>query len=134
MRIITCALMAALLASCSLLGDSKTVERFTVRVDSVAVPEQVGAMDTLAVELLGQLGPNGCYGLQRIKAERRSSALHLTVIGRVVRGEDVVCTDALVPLHATYKAAPPLEGPFQVTIHQPGGEVIQRTVQVQQQN
>ncbi len=128
-RILAFSLLLAL-SACSLLGSDNDPEihYFVAQVNSISVPASIRASDTLTVFLYGWLGNSGCYGFERFEAEREPSRLELAVIGSVVDAE--ICTTVMVPVPPKYDVVPPLEGPFELVIRQPGGSTLERTVEV----
>lgn len=115
---------------CSVINDDTQSSTFTIKIDSINVPSEVASDDTLTIRPFGTVGPNGCHSLERIKASRTSSSLDLQVVGRVIEGDDIVCSDVIVFLDTTYAVPPPLEGPFEINIQQPDKSVLSRTVEV----
>ncbi len=124
-------LVAISTMSCQLLGiENRDVESYVVKVDSVNVASQVNFSDTLSVHLFGTIGPNGCHSFKRFDKSSTSSKLALKVIGEVVKGDNLGCTDAIVQLDRIFQVEPPLQDPFEINIEQPDGSVLERTVEV----
>lgn len=122
--------IATLITGCSIFDSGSSTSSFTIAVDSISVPSEVASSDTLVVRPLGTVGPNGCYSFERFEASRTSSSLDLKLIGKQVEDDDVTCTDAIIELDTTYRVPPPLEGPFEINIHQPDESILSRTVEV----
>jgi hypothetical protein len=100
-------------------------------VDSVEVPARIAPTDTLAVRLRGTVGPNGCYALDRLRADRTDGRLTLTPLVQYRGGPNAMCTMQVVPLDETHRAAPPFdEGVLTVTVPQPDGPARTATVTV----
>jgi hypothetical protein len=124
-------------AGCSMLtntgsDDERTVEFLVAEVDSLHVPARIAPTDTLTVRLQGTVGPDGCYSFDRFDTER--SADRLTVLPVVKRrtGEEVGCTQAIVPLDRTVEAAPPFaEGTLTVEVPQPDRPDVTAPVEVE---
>lgn len=123
-------LLASLWTNCSLIGGGTNTSTFIVEVDSINVPSEVASTDTLIVRPFGTVGTNGCHSFKQFEASQTPSSLDLQVIGEVVEGDDIGCTDEIVKLDTTYEVPPPLEGPFEITIPQPDETTLTRTVTV----
>ncbi len=106
-------------------------EYLVADVDSLGVPAHIAPSDTLSVHIVGTVGPNGCYSLDRIEEERSEGQLTLTPVVRHVT--DRMCTMALVPLEETYEVAPPFEeGTLQVVVPQTEEADVTATVDVKE--
>jgi hypothetical protein len=126
----TSGLLAGLtLAGCGLFGPS--AEQFLIRVDSIAVPSSLAAGDTLTAHFYGRIGPDGCSRLARVDKQVTSASLDIAFTGehRVPGGTD--CIALSVAMNHAEVVAPPLGAPFVITVRQPDGSVLRRTVDVQ---
>lgn len=111
--------------------DEDSPEFHVAVVDSIDVPDRIAPSDTLSIRLFGTVGPNGCYSLDRIEEDRSEGQLTVTPVVRYERADDVACTMALVPLDATYEAAPPFEeGALQIVVPQSDEPDVTATVEV----
>ncbi len=83
------------------------------------------------MHLYGTVGPNGCYTLARIASERTGSRLTLRPLVADATDERRMCTMAVVPLDATYTAAPPFtEGTLRIVVPQASQTNVTTTVTV----
>jgi hypothetical protein len=119
-------------AGCSALGDGTAAdapEGPLATVDSLVVPERVAAADTLSVRLLGTVGPNGCYSLDRLAVDRTPDRIR--VVPHVRHAGQAVCTMAIVPLDETIRLAPPHEaGTLTIVVPQADRPDVTATVAV----
>lgn len=125
-------LVAVVWTGCSVIDGGTTTNAFLIKVDSLSIPSEVAASDTLIIQPYGTVGPNGCHSFSWFRAFRTSSSLDLQIIGKVVEGKNIGCTDAIVTLDTTYSVLPPLKGSFEINIQQPDGSVLTRTVEVEE--
>jgi len=121
-------------AGCSMLTGTEPQEEdehVVAEVDSITVPAQSPSSDTLSVRLLGTVGPTGCYSFDRFDVERSADRLTVTPVVAQVTSDNISCTQAIVPLDETYKAAPPFEeGPLTIVVPQPDRPDVTTTVEV----
>lgn len=121
-------------AGCSTLTgteEERAVEHLVAEVDSLDVPAQIASSDTLSIRLSGTVGPNGCYSFDRFDTERSTDRLTVTPVVEHVTGEGFACTMAIVPLDATFAAAPPFEeGVITIAVPQSDRPDVTATVQV----
>lgn len=111
--------------------DEREVEFLAAEVDSIDAPAQIAPSDTLSVQFYGTVGPNGCYSLDRFDEERSSGRLTVTPVVKHVVEEAIGCTMAIVPLEATYRAAPPFdEGELTIEVPQSDQADVTATVEV----
>jgi hypothetical protein len=100
-------------------------------VDRVEAPDRIASADTLAVRLVGTVGPNGCYALDRVAVARVGARIRLTPLIDPSRRADAMCTMAIVPLDETVRLAPPFEpGPLTILVPQSAGAAVRATVDV----
>ena len=122
-------LIGLALAGCGLFDPS--AERFLIRVDSIAVPAIVAASDTLMARFHGAVGPDGCWGLARVDRQSTSASLDVTFHGEHDVRNGIGCTASPVALNHTEVVAPPIGTPFTISVHQPDGSLLRRSVTVQ---
>lgn len=123
-------LIISIATSCSITDSGPSTSTFTIEVDSISVPAEVSSSDTLVIQPFGTVGPDGCHSFKQFEASQTPSSLDLQVIGEVVEDDDIGCTGAIVKLDTTDNVPPPLEGPFEINIHQPDESILSRTVEV----
>ncbi len=117
------ALSAVPFAGCEILGGS--VQHFTIRVDSIALPSVIAPGDTLKARFFGSVGPDGCWDLEGIDRHVSASALEVRFRGSRTSG---LCTQMPVHLDHIEAVPPPLQTPFTVAARQPDGSALQRVV------
>ncbi len=123
-------LAGAACGGCGLLGPSTS--HYTIRVDSLSAPAAVARTDTLRVRFFGFIGPDGCWSLASVDRQVTTSSLDVTFRGQHQRGGGIACTQMVVYLDRRESVAPPLGGPaFTITVHEPDGSKLTRTVAVQ---
>ena len=110
--------------SCGILSPE---ERFIIRVDSIAAPDTIGLGDTLNLEFFGTIGPNGCYKLGSVDRHVTSGTLGITFHGKQVDGN---CTQMFQLLDYPEEIAPPLMDPFVITVEEPNGNPLVKTVRI----
>lgn len=109
------------------------LSRPIAEVDRIEVPDRIGASDTLTVRLLGTVGPNGCYSLERVAVERASGRVQIMPLVDQGRRQDAMCTMAIVPLDETVRLAPPFSaGPLSIVVPQSEGPAVTATVEVRE--
>lgn len=105
--------------------------RPVAEVNRIEVPDRIGTSDTLTIRLLGTVGPNGCYSLERVAVKRGAERVQITPLVNQDRRQDAMCTMAIVPLDETVRLAPPFgEGRLSVVVLQSEGGSVQNTVEV----
>lgn len=115
----------------------RAVEHAVAEVDSLDVPDRISVSDTLAVRLIGTVGPNDCYSFDRFETRQLSAkrpANRLTVVPVVEHqtGDDGACTGEAVPLDETYVAASPhRRGELTVVVPRPARSDLTATVSIQ---
>jgi hypothetical protein len=118
-------------AGCSNVAGADESDPPVATVDSIEAPSRIAPSDTLTVRLRGTVGPNGCYSLDRVDVRRAAGRLTLTPLVDRVRGGDVACTMAIVPLDETMRFDPPFEeGALTITVPQPDQADVTATVEV----
>lgn len=111
--------------------EEREVEFLVAEVDSIDTPDRIAPSDTLSVQFYGTVGPNGCYSLDRFDEKRSSGRLTVEPVVKHVVGEGIGCTMAIVPLEATYRAAPPFEeGELTIEVPQSDQADVTATVEV----
>jgi hypothetical protein len=116
------------IAGCSYFD---TREEFVIRVQSIDAPETTKATDPLTVRFYGSIGANSCYQLHDVRSDRTQNSLNITFIGKVLQSRGSACMDQLALLEHAVTVQPPLKNPFVITVHQPDGTTLTRSVTVQ---
>lgn len=120
--IVITSVLALILFSCSTEPTSVSY-LFIVKVDSIAHPSAVRLNDTIAIQLFGTIGENGCYSFSYFDATLEPRTLDLAVIGEYT-GE-TICPDVMVYLDGKeYRCVATEQGWFKVNIRQPEGEPL----------
>jgi hypothetical protein len=114
---------------CGAFGTEST--RFVIRVDTITAPATIAPSDTLRVRFEGVIGSSGCYRLESIELTQTIKSLDIRFIGENGAGFSVLCTAAISMLDHYEAKVPPIAGPFVITVRQPDGTTLTRTVAVQ---
>lgn len=129
MRKLFLPLMLLLPSAC---GESNFYQsvNYPIYVDSITVPEVVSSNQTLTVNFFGHVGPNDCFSFLSFETEKTTAQIEVVVLGRYYstgrcQGGDVYLAGESLDV------GPPFSDPFTVTVVQPGGERLTRTVTVQ---
>jgi hypothetical protein len=117
------------LLNCELIGPS--VDHFVIRVADISAPSIISASDTLQIRFAGGIGPDGCWGLDRVDRQLTKARLELTFRGKHEDRIGFDCPQMPTALDYLEKIVPPLETPFSITVHQPDGSLLRRQVIVQ---
>ncbi len=131
-RILPAIVAAAMLAACDgMLGPTRSA--FTIRVDSVRVPQSVRATDTITAKVWAFVGNNGCYSFDRFSTTRATDHEDVSAEGVHTVGVGVNCTDALVYMRGEpLTITPPFQSsPFRLLVHQPDGTTLNYAVTIQ---
>ncbi|MGH7457865.1 MAG: hypothetical protein ACREKN_02125 [Longimicrobiaceae bacterium] len=106
--------------------------QFVLAADSVTVPDTTASGDPLPVRLTGVVGDSDCYSFLEIRSERLADTLRLAAIG-LYQVDERGCNSGPVPYDETHQADPPFPpGAFIVEVLQPGGNIIEDTVWVEE--
>lgn len=120
--------LTLILLSCS-TEPTKTSYLFIVKVDSIAHPPAVRLNDTIAIQLFGTIGTNGCYLFSYFDVSLEPRKLDLAVIGEYT-GESI-CPAVMVYLDGKeYRCVATERGWFKINIRQPEGEPLRDSVLV----
>ncbi len=123
-------LLTGAFSGCGILGPSSS--HYTIRVDSLSAPAAVARTDTLRVRFFGVIGPDGCWSLESVDRQVSTSSLDVTFRGLHEQGGGIACTQMVVYLDRRESVAPPLAGgSFTITVHEPDGSKLTRTIAVQ---
>lgn len=114
-------------AGCGIFGSSSE-QHFTIKVDSIVAPASITPQGPLTVRFFGLIGPNSCYGLEEVRSGRSPSMLTVEFRGRSVHG---VCPQEPVPLDYELSLPPPFSDPFVISVVQPSGPALEKSVRVQ---
>ena len=101
---------------------------FAIHVDSLGVPASVAEGTAFEVRFYGPIGPDLCYRFKRFDVSRSAGEADVTVIGE---SASRMCPH--MPAYLDGEAltiSPPFEGPFTIRVHQPGGAVLTRSIEV----
>ncbi len=103
-------------------------------VERMEVPDRVASSDTLTVRLVGTVGPNGCYSLDRLDVERGVEQIQIRPLVDRVHRRDAMCTMAIVPLDETLRLSPPFSADtLSILVPQSEGAAVTATVPVERE-
>lgn len=127
-RVLAAALLSSLatLPACNVFG--LDTQSFIVPVDSIRVPEAIGAEDTLTARFFGRLGPDLCSRLERVEQRREPGLLEIRFHGE--RREDGDCPQMPAALDHAETVLPPFEDPFTIRVLQPDAPPLERVVRI----
>ena len=107
-------------------------QTYKIWVDSLTVTPSLAVGDTLEASFFGYVGPNDCHSFAGFTDKVSENRLELTLWTRYFRSVDEACIwGPVYLLGETFRYSPPTAGPLELVIHQPGGSIITRTIQVQ---
>lgn len=76
--------------------DDVVVEEVLCRVEVLEVPDSTDSGGTIVAHIAGIVGPNACYGLDRIERERHGTKWVLRPVAHHVIGRGVCCPQMIV--------------------------------------
>lgn len=110
---------------------------FIIEVDSLRLPEHLGALDTLVIRAYGTIGPSLCFTLDRVESTLmepildRNGRVELTFVGRDYNGPGIGCPGAIAELDWESAVLPPFQGEaFEIVVRQPSGELLEESVPI----
>lgn len=107
---------------CTTDPDKRPIQ-FIVKVDSISHPSFATIGDTVAIQLFGTIGPDGCHSFSRFEDTIQPMQLDLTVWGQ--RTPDHVCPTVMVYLDGKeYTVVVTQQGWYSINIHQPDGSIL----------
>ncbi|HVF40732.1 MAG TPA: hypothetical protein VM939_12610 [Gemmatimonadaceae bacterium] len=127
MRPLILALLISSLAGC--VNPFDPGREITLEVSDVAAPASVSPSGPLSITLTVVSG--GCRRFDGIKATRASNKLTLEARGIDSSGPTTSCTTDIRFEPKTYEAQGPFTDPFVITVVQPNGNLVTRTIRVQ---
>jgi hypothetical protein len=103
---------------------------YKVTVDSVQIPASASVGDTVSVRFFGTIAADGCSSFSRFEDSISSQSVDLIVWAK--REASAVCPAVMVYLDGRiYRFIPEEASQVTITVHQPDGSVLQRTLLVQ---
>ena len=104
---------------------------FRIAVDSVSVPSTWQIGGNMAVRFWGTIGPNQCWMLNNVDRDRTTSSYTIEFRGQHVVRNDCPATESKLDYEDVLTPVGGQDNPFTVTVKQPNGQDIVRTVTVQ---
>lgn len=104
---------------------------FGIAIDSVSVPSTWQIGGNMTVRFWGTIGPDQCWQLNNIDRDRTTSSYTIEFRGQHVDRNDCPQTESLLDYEDVLTPLGGQDNPFTVTVKQPTGANIVRTVTVQ---
>jgi hypothetical protein len=114
--------------SCSIGND---ITYFKIAIDSVSVPTTWQIGGNMTVRFWGTIGPDMCWMLNTVDRDRTANSYTITFNGQHVARNDCPKTESTVDYEDVLTPVGGQNNPFTVTVVQPTGPNIVRTVTVQ---
>lgn len=112
------------LGSCSL--KVKTVEPYLIQVDSIIAPDTVTPKTIFDIRLLGIIGPNSCYSLEKAYSYvNDQNEIIIEVRGRY-QYEGVTCAEAVVYLDTKIETNVPKSGIYTIKALQEDNSYLEK--------
>lgn len=122
--LISVIILIFLLGSCTL--DSKTVEPYLIQVDSIIAPDTVNPKNVFDIRLLGIVGPNSCYSLEKVYVYvTDQKEIQIEVRGRY-QYEGVACKEGIVLLNAKIETNVPASGVYTIKALQQDNSFLEK--------
>lgn len=100
--------------SCSM--DTKTIEPYLIEVDSIIAPDTVNPKNIFEIRLLGVVGPNSCYSLEKAYCYvSDQKEINIEVRGRY-QYEGVACAQVVVYLDSKIETNVPTSGTYTIKV------------------
>ena len=104
---------------------------FQIEMDSVSVPTTWQLGGNMTVRFWGTIGPDQCWMLNTVDRDRTASSYTIEFRGQHVIRSDCPSTESVVDYEDVLTPVGGQNNPFTVTVKQPNGQDIVRTVTVQ---
>ena len=115
------------------------VDYFQIKADSIRLAASIRAGETASAKIFGYIGSNLCYGFHRFEVRNRSTHSQEIIIWGSTPSEPQTCAQTMSYLSddgfgndgRTFSFVPRHKGNFTLTILQPDGSKLSKTVLVE---
>jgi len=105
-------------------------ETFTIKIDSIQVPQNIHTVEPFDIKFFGVIGPNGCYEFYKFKTGISNDVIKVKVLGKVKTSEKTGnCPAVMMYLNGEvltqYVEMP---GYYLIKIEQPDGDFLEKEI------